>query len=164
MATDTNEAINFSLQDILTSKEKNQANLIPILQEVQKQYGYLSKKNLIKISEYLEMSANEVYGVASFYQQFKFIKPGKHKIVVCLGTACFVKGGHILAEAVKTSLGIDEGESTEDGLFSFERVACLGCCALSPVVQIDGDIHAKMTPVKLIRLIDRIKKKESKET
>lgn len=164
MAADAKEGSNLSLQEILSSKEKIQANLIPILQEVQKEYGYLSKKNMIKISEHLEMSANEVYGVASFYQQFKFIEPGKHKIVVCLGTACFVKGGKILAEAVKTNLGIDEGESTEDGLFNFERVACLGCCALSPVVQIDSDIYAKMTPAKLVRLIDKIKKKESKET
>ncbi len=164
MAADAYEGKDTTLQKILAKKEKNQANLIPILQEVQKEYGYLTKENMICISEHLEMSANEVYGVASFYQQFKFVKPGKHKIVVCLGTACFVKGGEILTETVRTKLNINPGEKTEDGLFSFEHVACLGCCALSPVVQIDGKIYAKMTPAKLIRLIENIKKKENKKT
>ncbi len=102
MAADAKEGSNLSLQEILSTKEKNQTNLIPILQEVQKEYGFLSKETLIRISEYLEMSANEVYGVASFYQQFRFVKPGKHIITVCLGTACFVKGGNVLSEAIKT--------------------------------------------------------------
>jgi NADH-quinone oxidoreductase subunit E len=144
----------------LNTWEKERKHLIPILQEFQREYGYLSKENMIRISEHLEMSPNEVYGVASFYQQFKFIKPGKHIISVCLGTACFVKGGNVLAETVKTKLGIEPGETTEDGLFSFERVACLGCCALSPVVQIDDEIHGQVKPSKLLRLIERIIKKE----
>jgi NADH-quinone oxidoreductase subunit E len=160
VAIDVNEGIDPALQEILVSKGKNPAHLIPILQEVQKQYGYLSKENMIQISQHLEMSANEVYGVASFYQQFKFVEPGKHIITVCLGTACFVKGGNILAETVKTKLNIEPGESTDDGLFTFERVACLGCCALSPVVQIDGEVYGQMKPSKLLRIIDRIIKKE----
>jgi NADH-quinone oxidoreductase subunit E len=134
------------LHEILISKGKYQANLIPILQEVQSEYGYLSKENMIRISEYLEISPNEVYGVASFYQQFKFTKPGKHIISVCLGTACFVKGGQILAE-----------------IFSFERVACLGCCALAPVVQIDGEVFGQVKPAKLLRLINRIVKDEKRQ-
>jgi NADH-quinone oxidoreductase subunit E len=152
-----------NLYEILISKGKYQANLIPILQEVQMEYGYLSKENLIRISEYLEISPNEVYGVASFYQQFKFTKPGKHIISVCLGTACFVKGGKVLAEAVKTKLNIEPGETTEDGLFSFERVACLGCCALAPVVQIDGEVFGQVKPAKLLRLINRIVKAEKRK-
>jgi NADH-quinone oxidoreductase subunit E len=152
-----------NLQEILFSKEKYQANLIPILQEVQMEYGYLSKENMIRISEYLEISPNEVYGVASFYQQFKFSKPGKHIISVCLGTACFVKGGKILAETVRTKLNIEPGETTEDGLFSFERVACLGCCALAPVVQIDGEVFGQVKPTKLLRLISRIVKDEKRK-
>ncbi|PWI49244.1 NADH-quinone oxidoreductase subunit E [Candidatus Heimdallarchaeota archaeon B3_Heim] len=158
------EAIDSTIHEILNLRGKKQEHLIPILQDVQKEYGYLSKENLIKISEHLELSPNEVYGVASFYQQFKFIKPGKHIISVCLGTACFVKGGNILAEAVRTKLGIEPGETTEDGLFSFERVACLGCCALSPVVQIDNEIYGQVKPSKLLQLINRmIKKEKSKE-
>jgi NADH-quinone oxidoreductase subunit E len=158
----TTENIDSTLQEIFTSKGKSQAELIPILQNVQQAFGYLSKKNMLKISEHLEMSPNEVYGVASFYQQFKFVKSGKHIISVCLGTACFVKGGKILAEAVKTKLGIEPGETTDDGLFSFERVACLGCCALAPVVQIDGEVFGQVKPSKLLRLINRIIKKEQK--
>jgi NADH-quinone oxidoreductase subunit E len=156
------ENIDSTLQEIFTSKGKNQADLIPILQDVQQAYGYLSKKNMLKISEHLEMSPNEVYGVASFYQQFKFFPSGKHIISVCLGTACFVKGGKILAETVRTKLGIEPGETTKDGLFSFERVACLGCCALAPVVQIDGEVYGQTKPSKLLRLINRIIKDENK--
>ncbi len=159
----TAEPMDSILQEILFSKEKYQANLIPILQEVQMEYGYLSKENMIRISEYLEISPNEVYGVASFYQQFKFTKPGKHIISVCLGTACFVKGGKILAETVRTKLNINPGETTEDGLFSFERVACLGCCALAPVVQIDGEVFGQVKPTKLLRLISRIVKDEKRK-
>ena len=158
MAADAKEGSNLSLQKILSTKEKNQANLIPILQEVQKEYGYLSKETLICISEYLEMSANEVYGVASFYQQFRFAKPGKHIITVCLGTACFVKGGNVLSEAIKTKLCIDPGETTDDGLISFETVACLECCANAPIVKVDGEVHGEMKPAKLLRIIDKIMK------
>ena len=157
------EPMDPTLHGILISKGKNQANLIPILQEVQMEYGYLSKDNMIRISEYLEISPNEVYGVASFYQQFKFTKPGKHVISVCLGTACFVKGGKVLAETVRTKLDINPGETTEDGLFSFERVACLGCCALAPVVQIDGEVYGQVKPAKLLRLINRIVRDEKRK-
>ncbi|MHA1966762.1 MAG: NADH-quinone oxidoreductase subunit NuoE family protein [Candidatus Hodarchaeales archaeon] len=155
-----NEAIDNTLQELLISKEKSQANLIPILQEAQREYGYLSKETLMRISEYLEMSVNEVYGVASFYQQFKFVKPGKHIITVCLGTACFVKGGNVLSEAIKTKLGIDPGETTDDELFSFETVACLECCANAPIVKVDGEVHGEMKPAKFLRIIDRIMKEE----
>jgi NADH-quinone oxidoreductase subunit E len=155
--------MNSTLEKILISKGKSQAHLIPILQDVQKEFGYLSKDNLVRISEYLELSPNEVFGVASFYQQFKFTKPGKYIISVCLGTACFVKGGKILAETVNTKLGIRPGETTEDGMFSFERVACLGCCALSPVVQINDEIYGQVKPAKLLRIINRIIKTEKHE-
>lgn len=158
-----NEAIDNTLQELLISKGKSQANLIPILQDVQREYGYLSKKALMQISEYLEMSANEVYGVASFYQQFRFAKPGKHIVTVCLGTACFVKGGNILSEAVKTKLDIEPGETTDDGIFSFETVACLECCANAPIVKIDGEIHGEMKPAKLLRIIDKIMKEEKRK-
>ena len=157
------EAMDSTVQDILNSREKERKHLIPILQDIQKEYGFLSKENMIRISEYLEISPNEVYGVASFYQQFKFIKPGKHIIYVCLGTACFVKGGNVLAETVRTKLNIEPGETTEDGLFSFERVACLGCCALSPVVQIDDEIYGQVKPSKLLNIINRMIKKEKSE-
>jgi len=156
------ESPDMTLKNILDAQGKSQDRLIPILQEVQEKYGFISKENLLEISEYLGMSPNEVYGVASFYQQFKFIKPGKHIISICLGTACFVKGGSVLAETIKTSLGIKPGETTEDGLFSFERVACLGCCALSPVAQIDGEVYGQLRPAKLLRIINRIIKKEKK--
>lgn len=159
----TAENLDTTLKSILDAKGKSQDHLIPILQGVQEEFGFISKANLLKISDHLEMSPNEVYGVASFYQQFKFTKPGKHIISICLGTACFVKGGSVLAEAIKTNLGIDPGETTEDGMFSFERVACLGCCALSPVVQIDGEVYGQVKPAKLLRLIKKIIREEKEK-
>ncbi|MFX0016597.1 MAG: NAD(P)H-dependent oxidoreductase subunit E [Promethearchaeota archaeon] len=152
---------NTTLQKIFTSKKRSRSSLIPILQDIQSEFGYLSKENMIHIGEYIGMSFNEVYGVASFYKQFKFVKSGKHIITVCLGTACFVKGGQILAETVRTKLGINPDETTEDRLFSFERVACLGCCALSPVVQIDGEVYGEMKPAKLLRIINNIIREEN---
>ncbi len=154
------EAANTTLQEIFISKGNERDKLIPILQESQREFGYISKENMLQIGEHLGMSANEIYGVASFYKQFKFIKSGKHVITVCLGTACYVNSSEILENTVKTKLGIDSGETTDDGLFSFERVACLGCCALSPVVQIDGQVYGKMKPTRLLRMINKIQKDE----
>ncbi len=146
------------LEDIFYIKGKKKENLIPILQAVQEQFGYLSKMSMLRIAEHLNISLIEVYSVASFYTQFKFDKPGKHKITLCNGTACFVKGGNVLVEAVEKKLGIKPGETTVDRFFSFETVACLGCCAISPATIIDGEIHGKMKPAKLSRLIDKLKK------
>ncbi|MHA2029531.1 MAG: NADH-quinone oxidoreductase subunit NuoE family protein [Candidatus Kariarchaeaceae archaeon] len=146
------------LEDIFYIKGNKKENLIPILQAVQWQFGYLSKMSMLRIADHLNISQIEVFSVASFYTQFKFEKPGKHKITLCNGTACFVKGSNILIEAVEKKLGIKPGQTTEDRFFSFKTVACIGCCAISPSVIVDGEIHGKMKPVKLNRLIDKLKK------
>ena len=120
--------------------------LIPLLQHFQQKYGYISQENVSEIANFLKVSENYIYGVASFYAQFRFRKPGDHTIRVCLGTACHVQGGGRLAEEVHKKLGLRTGQVTPDQRFEYEEVACLGCCAQASVLEVDGKIYAKMTP------------------
>jgi len=131
-----------------------EGDLIPILQKVQEKAGYIPEDAVARISEFLRLSENRIYGVASFYSQFRFNEPGRHSIKVCLGTACHVRGGQILADAVERDLGITDGQTTEDRRFDFRRVACLGCCALAPVVQVDDDIHSRVTVIRFKEILD----------
>jgi NADH-quinone oxidoreductase subunit E len=102
----------------------------------------------------LRVSRSYIFGVATFYSQFKFNPPGRHSIRICLGTACHVQGGDFLLNALTSELDITTGETTEDGKFDLDRVACLGCCALAPVVKIDNTIHSRMSVVKLKEILD----------
>lgn len=129
-------------------------DLIPVLQRTQESYGYLQPDAIGKISRWLKMSENEIYGVATFYAQFRFHPPGEHHIKVCLGTACHVKGGEQILAVVKQRLEIEPGETTKDGKFDIDRVACLGCCALAPVVTVDGKTYSQMSVLKIQRLLD----------
>ncbi|MBW2664208.1 MAG: NADH-quinone oxidoreductase subunit NuoE [Deltaproteobacteria bacterium] len=122
-----------------------QDDLIPILQEVQAEYGYLPREILMEVSEHTGIDASVIYGVVTFYEQFHLEPHGRHTIRCCRGTACHVKGGQSVIQGVKRTLGINEGETTEDMLFTFETVACLGACALAPVMVIDGVYYGKMT-------------------
>jgi NADH-quinone oxidoreductase subunit E len=141
------------IESILQKYSRGQDDLIPILQGVQKEFGYVSLESVKKISRYLRITENQIYGVSSFYAQFRFTPPGRHSIKACLGTACHVRGGATLLEMLERGLGISCGETTPDKRFDLERVACLGCCALSPVVQIDKDIYSRMTVNKLTELL-----------
>ena len=132
---------------------RNKGNLIQILQEVQRVEGYISNKAVDSISQHLWISRSEIFGVASFYSQFKFNPPGRHSIKMCLGTACHVQGGDFLLNALKSEIGISPNETTEDGRFDLERVACLGCCALAPVMMIDETIHSNMSVIKLKEIL-----------
>ena len=119
--------------------------LIPILQKAQEELGYLHEEAVSEIAQFMGFSESEVYGVASFYAQFRFTRQGEHVIKVCEGTACHVRGGGRILEEVERELGIQPGGTTEDCKFSLERVACVGCCALAPVMMVDDAVHAKMT-------------------
>ena len=125
--------------------------LIPILQHCQGQSGYISSATVDQIAEYLGVSEAHVYGVASFYTQFRFEKPGEHQVRICLGTACHVQGAELLSEEIQKTVGIAPGEISADGKVEFHEVACLGCCAQAPVVEMDGRIHGKVTRRKLSR-------------
>ena len=127
--------------------------LIPILQYCQSQKGYVSREAVIQIAEYLGVSEAHVYGVASFYTQFRFEKPGDHQVRICLGTACHVQGGPSLSEEIQKIIGIGPGEISLDHKFEFHEVACLGCCAQAPVVEIDGKIYGKVTRKKLNKVL-----------
>jgi len=126
--------------------------LIPILQEVHGAQGYLAPRAVDEIAAFTGVSPGEIFGVASFYAQFRFTRSGKHTLKVCLGTACHVRGGDRLLDFLERQLKIKTGGTTPDGLFSLERVACIGCCALAPVVVMDDTVHARMTAAKAQRL------------
>jgi NADH-quinone oxidoreductase subunit E len=137
------------------------ADLIPALQRVQGVYGYLSPESIRLISRWLKISENDIYGVATFFAQFRFTKPGKHPIKVCLGTACHVKGGEQILDVLKRRLDIQPGGTTEDGEYQLERVACLGCCALAPVVGIDHKIYGQTSVLKIQGILDEREKSEN---
>ena len=144
------------LAEITTSLKiftKERGNAIPILQAIQERHAYLPQKALKMVAEHLGISAAEVYGVATFYNQFRFQPPGRHPVKVCLGTACHIRGGDIILENFERKLGIREGETTLDKEFSIERVACVGCCALAPVALIGETVHGAMAPSKVEGLI-----------
>lgn len=137
----------------LTRLEKKRSNVIPVLQMIQERHAYLAPEAIRMVAEHLGMAACEVYGVATFYNQFRFQPPGKHQIKVCLGTACHVRGGDIILENFERKLGISEGQTTPDREFSVDRVACVGCCALAPVAIVDETVYGKVAPSKVEGLI-----------
>lgn len=130
------------------------SDLIPVLQRVQETDGYVSPEGVRRIARWLKVSENEIYGVATFYAQFRFHPPGNHHIKACLGTACHVQGGEQMLAVLQRRLGISPGETSGDKEYDLERVACLGCCALAPVVMIDETTFGQMSVLKLQRLLD----------
>jgi NADH-quinone oxidoreductase subunit E len=132
-----------------------EGDLIPTLQKVQERFGYISREAVGRISRFLKISENQIFGVASFYSQFRFTAPGRNSIKVCLGTACHVRGGQILCEALQRELDILPGQTTEDRRYDLERVACLGCCALAPVIRINDDIYSRMTVIRLKEILNK---------
>lgn len=148
-----------SLTKILKKHPKrDRAFLIPILQDVLQAYGYVSPDIVDKISAFTGVSPGEIFGVASFYPHFRFTKPGKHTVKVCSGTACHVRGSGRILDNIERQLKIKPGETTVDELFSLDRIACFGCCALAPVVVVDNNVHARMNLAKVQKLLDRYEK------
>lgn len=137
--------------------------LIPMLQLVQETLSYLPPAAIRMVAEHLEISASEVYGVATFYNQFRFTPPGRHPVKVCLGTACHVKGGEIILENFERKLEIKEGQTTADREFSIDRVACVGCCALAPVALVGETLYGKMQPSKVEGIVLRVRIEKEKQ-
>ena len=135
---------------------KQRGNLIPILQMIQTRHAYLPEPAIALVADHLDLNTAEVYGVATFYNQFRFNPPGKHPIKVCMGTACHVKAGEIILENFERKLEISEGETTSDREFSIERMACVGCCALAPVALVGDTVHGHMQPSKVEGIILQI--------
>jgi NADH-quinone oxidoreductase subunit E/NADP-reducing hydrogenase subunit HndA len=148
--------------DQFKDKENSESYLIAVLHKTQELYGYLPRSAMDIISEQMEIPSAHIWGVATFYHFFKLNPPGKFQISVCLGTACYVKGAGDILEAIKDELGIDVGQTTEDGLFSLEGARCLGACGLAPVVMIADKIHGDLTVDSVRKLLADYRKKAQK--
>ena len=147
------------IQDILQQHLNSKRDaLIPLLQEVQERLGYLSPESLRAVSDTLQLPLAKIYGVASFYNQFKFEAPGKNHIQVCRGTACHVKGSSNVLDRVTRLLKLKPGQTTRDKLFSLEVVACVGACSLAPVMCINGEYYGHVTPIKIEKILSDLKK------
>lgn len=159
------EMIRNEVEAVLQRYGVERENLIPILQEVQNRLGYLPKEAMQQIAENMKIPEIDVYGVGTFYNQFRLNPPGKHQIKVCMGTACHMMGGHIILDSFERRLNIKEGETTPDREFGLERVACVGCCALAPVVVVDEKVEGKVSPIRVdgILLTFEIEKQRSGE-
>ena len=147
------------IQEILTGyPNAQQDSLIPILQDVQEKQGYLSRESVEAVGKALEVPVSKIYGVATFYNQFRFTPQGRFHIQVCRGTACHVKGSLAVLDALKRELKIEAGETTRDALFSLEVVACIGACGLAPVINIDGNFHANLTTQMVPGILNQYRK------
>jgi NADH-quinone oxidoreductase subunit E len=137
------------LSEVIGKYGQERRNLIPLLQEIQAELGYLPQEAMQEVASFLGIPKIEVYGVATFYNQFRFTPLGKHHVRVCMGTACHLRGGKLILEALERELNLKVGQTAPDRSFSLERVACVGCCMLAPVVLIGEEIHPRMTPFKM---------------
>jgi len=147
-------------EKILKKYKGKKGFLIPLLQDVQSAYGYVPKEAIDLIAREFNIFPSTIYGVLTFYTQFYLSPRGKHTIRVCQGTACHVMGGKGLLDYISDKLGIKDGETTEDGLFSLERVACLGCCGMAPVIMIDNDFYGNCTFQKIDSILKTFSSKE----
>lgn len=148
------------------SNEKRDS-LIPVLQEIQEEVGYLSEEAVVAVGSHLNLPTSKIFGVATFYNQFRFEPIGKYHIQVCRGTACHVLGSATVLDELQKQLKIQPNQTSKDGLFSLEVVACIGACGLAPVIAINGEFHAKVTPESITEILDiyhqQAKEEEAKE-
>jgi len=149
---------------VLKRFSRKRENLVPILQQVQDELGYTPREAMIEIANFLEIPEMDVYGVVTFYNQFRLNPPGKHSVRVCLGTACHMKGGYIVLDSWKRRLGIDQGETTPDREFDLDTVACVGCCAMAPVTVVDSEVEGKISPTRVDGILLSYKLEKEKES
>jgi NADH:ubiquinone oxidoreductase subunit E len=156
MTMEITETIGEKMASVLAPHTRGKKDdLIPILQETQTAIGYLPGESMREIARFLGTTPNDVFGVASFYAQFRFKPTGKKRIMVCRGTACHVRGGSRLLDEVKQTLGIGDGEMTADGEYSLDTAACFGSCALAPVMVINDRVYGRMTPAKVREVLGK---------
>ena len=153
-----NEAEDLTRIDHLIEKYKGKkGNMIPLLQGTQETFGYIPRAAFEKLAKETGLNLSEMYGVATFYAQFRLNPVGKHIVKVCHGTACHVQNANAITEAIQESLNVKDGETTEDNLFTLESVACLGCCSLAPVMMIGEETFGKLTGTEAVKIIKNIK-------
>jgi len=153
----TEAEIKQKLDEILSHYNGRQDELIPILQEVQEQFGYLPSEAMLKVARFLRLPESAVFGVSTFYAQFKFSPTGKKKVRLCRGTACHVRGAPQILDEVEKQLGIKPGETTPDLEYSLETIACFGSCALAPVMVVDDNVYGRMSPKKVAQILNKNK-------
>lgn len=153
MSCNCEQAVLDNAREIVGAVGRDPEYAIPLLQEIQKRHGYLPEELLEAVACESGIPPADLYGVATFYSQFRFVPQGKYLIRVCKGTACHVAGADILLSTLREELGISEGDTTEDGFFSLETVACLGCCSLAPVVMIGEKVYGKITAGKVKKIL-----------
>ena len=149
-----------SLKGILSPYKGEKSELITILQDIQHSYGYLSEESILEVSKFIEMPESEIYGVATFYTQFRFTPIGKKHIMVCTGTACHVQGAKQIVEGIERHLDIKEGEVTEDLEYSIETAGCLGCCALAPCAMVNNEVESKIALKNIKKVFPKAKSKK----
>jgi len=136
------------LEQILASYKGEKEELVPILQEVQENFGYLPEKTMLEIARFIGVPESHVYSVASFYAQFRLLPLGRKRVAVCRGTACHIRGAPQILNTIEQTIGLKEGETSEDLEYTLETVACIGCCALAPCVRINKEVSGEMNPGK----------------
>lgn len=141
------------VDEIIAKYQGEEGVLIQVLQDIQAEYNWLPEEALTQVSQRLEVPLSQAYSIASFYKTFSLTPRGRHLVNVCLGTACHVRGGPKILDKVEELLGIKGGETTEDMKFTLERVNCLGCCALGPVMVVDGEAHGKLVVAKVKEIL-----------
>jgi len=152
-----------NLGSILSSYQGKKEELIPVLQQVQEEFGYLSEEAMLQIARFIRIPESHVYAVATFYAQFRFTPIGKHHVLVCRGTACHVRGAPRILETIEKHLGIKEGQTTEDMEYSLETVACIGACGLAPNIVINKQTYGHLTINKISEIFTDIRSKEEGE-
>ncbi len=152
------DTMNSDLQDLFSRYEHKKGNTIIVLQEIQDLYKHLPEDALEKMAEFYHMPLSEIYGVATFYSQFKFNKPGRYQIKVCNGTACHINGAVAITRAIENTLEISDGMTTGDHLFSLDNVACLGCCSLAPVIMINERVFGNLDEKSVKKILNEYKK------
>jgi NADH-quinone oxidoreductase subunit E len=141
------------LDDILSNYTGDTSDLIPILQAAQERFGYLPEEIMVGIAQFLKLPPSAVYGVSTFYAQFKLTPTGRRTVKVCRGTACHVRGAERILQEIEKQLNIKPGETTEDLEYSLETIACFGSCALAPVTVVDKTVHGRVTPQKVAQIL-----------
>ena len=155
------ENIKTTIKPILERYRGETGALIPVLQDIQEKYKFIPPESVEIVSDFFDIPVTRINGVITFYAQFRSEPVGEHILRICHGTACFVNGGETLLDFLKDLLGVEEGETTEDNVFTLEKVACLGCCSLAPVIMIDDEVYGKLNNKKLKEIIEKYRKKEA---
>jgi len=150
------ETVQAQVREILSRYEGHRSELIPVLQDIQDAVGYLPREAMMETASFLNVPESAVYGVVTFYAQFYLTPQGEHKVKVCQGTACHVRGSGEILAALEEKLGIQTGQTTPDRKFSLERVACFGSCALAPVLVVDDKVYGNLTPEQALQIVEDV--------